>query len=187
MGNQQGSIKKNIRKHPTIPCYVAEDGEIYNMEFRKRSPYLHRSGYLRVDLQYKKKRYHIQVHRAVAETFLEPPSEELLEICSKEHHKKVLVLHKDNDRMNNHFTNLKWGTHQENISQAFRDGMRRSYSGSGNPAAKLTESVVEDICKSFESGKSRKEVREIFGITYNQAYFIHTKSSWKHITSKYSF
>ena len=187
MDNQQESFVEEVRKHPFLPVFVGSYGTLYNLKGKRRSPYLHRSGYLRIDLKYDKIRYYIPVHRAVAETFLEPPSKELIEKCSKEHHRKVLVLHKDNNRFNNHFENLKWGTHQRNISEAFRDGLRRSYKGGENPSAVLTESIVRKACEKFQAGKTRKEVREELGLTYNQVYFIHTRRSWGDVTKDYNF
>lgn len=56
------------------------------------------------------------VHRLVAETFIENPDPE---------HNNV-VMHKDNDYLNNHVSNLKWGTQSENIRQAFDEGRKIS-------------------------------------------------------------
>lgn len=187
MDNQQESFVKEVKRHPTLPVLVGNDGTLYNLRNEKRIPQEHRSGYLRIDLNYKGKRYHIPVHRAVAETFLEPPTEDLVKQCEGEHHNKVLVLHKNNNKYDNVHTNLKWGTHQQNISEAFEQGLRRSYVGEGNPAAVLTTEIVRKVCQSFESGSTRPEVMKIFDLTYNQVYFIHTKRSWKNISDEYNF
>lgn len=187
MDNQQESFVKEVKRHPTLPVLVGNDGTLYNLRNEKRVPQEHRSGYLRIDLVYKGNRYHIPIHRAVAETFLEPPSEDLVKQCENEHHGKVLVLHKDNNKYNNVYTNLKWGTHQQNISEAFEQGLRRSYVGEGNPAAVLTEDIVRKVCSSLENGETRKDVMNKFGLTYNQIYFIHKRKSWKHISQSYNF
>ena len=54
------------------------------------------------------------IHRLVAETFLENDDPE----------NKTVVMHLDNDTMNNHVSNLKWGTQSENLQQAVRDGRK---------------------------------------------------------------
>lgn len=38
------------------------------------------------------------------------------------------VLHGDNNPKNNHISNLRWGTHSENIKQAHKDGLMKSTS-----------------------------------------------------------
>lgn len=38
-------------------------------------------------------------------------------------------MHLDNDKTNNHYTNLKWGTVSENTKQAYNDGLAINDSG----------------------------------------------------------
>ena len=56
----------------------------------------------------------IKINRMVAQTFLEPPSQELIDICSKQSHGKVLVLHNDSNKQNNYYKNLRWGSSKDN-------------------------------------------------------------------------
>lgn len=72
-----------------------------------------RHGYLDVDLYKEGKVYYKRVHRLVAETFLQLPDQ----------HTNKVVMHLDNDKTNNHYTNLKWGTISENTLQAYKDGL----------------------------------------------------------------
>lgn len=93
--------------------------------------------------------YCFKVHRLVAEAFLEPPSEELIEKCSNEHHGKVLVLHKDHNKKNNNVENLKWGTNLENMleynaTEKFQEVVRAN-SGTLCVQSKLTKEDVEYI------------------------------------------
>ena len=72
------------------------------------------SGYLGVSL-YKYGRGSKEnklVHRLVASTFLPNPDD------------LPVVMHLDNDKLNNHTSNLKWGTTAENIQQAVREGRK---------------------------------------------------------------
>lgn len=69
------------------------------------------------NLKYKQ----ILVHRLVAEYF-----------CEKKEYDKV-VCHKDNNGLNNHYTNLYWGTQSDNVKQAYNDGLISNRKGINNP------------------------------------------------------
>lgn len=56
------------------------------------------------------KRHHFRVHRLVAMVYLGNPKN------------LPVVMHLDNNKSNNHISNLKWGTVQENTQQAYIDG-----------------------------------------------------------------
>lgn len=72
-------------------------------------------GYKQVDLYKEGKPTWKRVNRIVAEAFLGEPKD-----------KNLVVMHLDNDKCNNHYTNLKWGTISENTKQAFEDGLEKS-------------------------------------------------------------
>ena len=58
------------------------------------------------------------IHQLVAETWVPNP------------HGYTEILHQDENPRNNHYTNLKWGTHKENMSvKALPDGTRRRSKG----------------------------------------------------------
>jgi len=59
-------------------------------------------GYLKVGFCKDKKRKHFRIHRLVAEAFIPNPEN------------KPEVEHRDCNRKNNHFTNLRWATRSEN-------------------------------------------------------------------------
>lgn len=60
-------------------------------------------GYLAVVIQYKGISRQLRVHRLVAEAYIPNPNN------------LPIVRHKDHDRTNPHFSNLEWGTHQDNM------------------------------------------------------------------------
>ena len=92
---------------------INEYGDIKDLRTGKlRAPYVTKKGYKSIDLYDKdRKREKFLIHRLVAINFI--PNPENLPI----------VLHKDNVKLNTHYSNLKWGTYSENNSQAIRDGL----------------------------------------------------------------
>ena len=65
-------------------------------------------GYYKVNLYKNKKVKTIEIHRLVAEAFIENPES------------KSEVNHIDGNKLNNNITNLEWVTHKENINNAWR-------------------------------------------------------------------
>lgn len=99
---------------------VNENGIVINKKGHVMRPALSNVGRPRVTLEiYDEngkllKRDNKSISRLVAETFI--PNPENLPV----------VMHKDNDPLHNHYTNLKWGTQSENIRQAFDEGRKVS-------------------------------------------------------------
>lgn len=97
--------------------FVSEYGNIYkqmdNYHFIKLKTYINNhNGYIYIGLSLSDgNRKNYRVHRLVAEYFVDNPNN------------LPIVMHLDNDKTNNHYTNLKWGTVQENTQQAFDDGL----------------------------------------------------------------
>ena len=94
---------------------INEYGKITNYQGHILSPAISNSGYLRVCLQLPDgTRKNESIHRLVAQTFIPNPDN------------LPVVMHLDNDKLNNHVSNLQWGTQSENISQAFNEGRKVS-------------------------------------------------------------
>ena len=78
---------------------ISEDGKVYskiNKRFLK--PKLMKDGYMDLLLVCEDgKRRHFRIHRLVASTYLDNPNN------------YPIVLHLDNNKINNHYSNLKWG------------------------------------------------------------------------------
>lgn len=114
-----------------------------------------------------KKRY--PVHRLVAMYFIDNPND------------YRIVLHLDNDRYNNHYLNLRWGTNSQNLKQSY-DDKRRICIGENNNLSKLTSDQVMSIRSLYKSGKyPQHQIGKMFGI--HQAYVseIIRGLTWKHI------
>lgn len=95
---------------------INESGVIINKNGHPMRTAISNSGYLRTALEQKDgtERKNESIHRLVAKQFIPNPNN------------LPVVLHKDNDTLNNHVSNLKWGTQSENIQQAFEEGRKES-------------------------------------------------------------
>ena len=97
------------------------------------------SGYYKVNLYSNKQVKTIEVHRLVAETFIEKSEN------------KNEVNHIDGNKLNNNITNLEWVTHKENIEHAWktklfepvREASKRY--GKNNPNAKKVYQMKNNI------------------------------------------
>lgn len=188
MDNQQVSISEIYKVYPEYPTLeISNQGNVRYAE-NKRSKYLgvNAQGYKYFQIRVCGKLVTLKVHRLVAELFLEPPSKELVEKCSKEHWGKVLVKHLDNDKSNNSVSNLEWSDLKGNTRQAWDDGLIKGRKGSSNGRSVLNEDTVHKICKAFEDGMQPKEAVEVFGISRAQATKIRAGFAWKQISCLYN-
>lgn len=69
------------------------------------------SGYLFVNLYKNKRKQMVTIHKLVCYNFM------------KKDEKSQLIMHLDNNKQNNHISNLKFGTYKENIQDAYNDGL----------------------------------------------------------------
>ncbi len=93
---------------------INEYGDIRNSITKEiRSPYITNKGYKAIDLYKDGIRYKYLIHRLVAVHFVPNPDN------------YPIVLHKDNNKLNTYYTNLKWGTYSENNAQAISDGLNK--------------------------------------------------------------
>lgn len=90
---------------------INEAGIVINKNGHVMRTAVSNSGYLRTSLEDPNtgERKNESIHRLVAKTFIPNPDN------------LPIVMHKDNDPLNNHMSNLKWGTQSENIQQAFNE------------------------------------------------------------------
>ena len=103
----------------SLTDYITPSGEIYkdygnNQFFHKAQWTTH--GYWYCGITYPEGQKQKRVHILVAEAYV-PNSD-------PEHN--TIVLHKDSNKENKHYTNLKWGTVSENTKQAYEEGMARN-------------------------------------------------------------
>lgn len=100
-----------------------------------------------------------RVHRLVAEHFIPKPDG------------KDLVLHKDSNKMNAHHTNLYWGTHSENLYDAYKNKERSAAKLEGKweliadlyKQANGKRGTVAGLARKF--GVDRKAIYQVLGKT----------------------
>ena len=91
---------------------INEYGDIRRTkDFKLIRPYVTNKGYKAIDLSKDGVRTKFLVHRLVALHFVPNPNN------------YPIVLHKDNVKLNTHYSNLVWGTYSQNNAQAIRDGL----------------------------------------------------------------
>lgn len=93
---------------------INEYGDIYSNYINGiMKPYLSNKGYKLINLYKNNKKYKFTIHKLVAINFIPNPNN------------LPIVLHLDNNKLNTHYLNLKWGTYSENNSQAIKDGLNK--------------------------------------------------------------
>lgn len=92
------------------------------------------------------KRHYFNVHRLVAETFLEN------ELNKRE------VNHKDGNKANNNVNNLEWVTSSENQLHAFKNGLQKSKMGKDHAQSKSIFQIDlnGNVIRKFDSIKQVK-------------------------------
>jgi len=91
------------------------------------------------------------------------------------------IHHKDNNKLNNHPSNLVLVTHLQNMRMATNDGLYKSVVGSNNPCARIDESTVLEICKLISKNKTARSVAKQLGISVHIIYNLVHGKTWQHL------
>ena len=108
------------------------------------------------------------IHRMVAKAFV-PNPENLPE-----------VNHIDGNRVNNHYSNLEWCTHQQNMQHAVRLGLLDN-AGEAHPMSKLTTSDVLQIRQLIRGGQRASAIALQFNVHPVTIRKISRRAAWKHL------
>lgn len=193
MDNQQNEYEgelKPYKEHPVI--LVSQCGKLFNSKTMQRwYCRQNKDGYIYFQYCVAGKRFTRKVHRAVAECFIPVPKE--LDYVTEEYGSDtVIVKHKDNDKTNNHYTNLEYGTNRSNMKDAYRDGLIPALKGVAHGRCNMTEEQVHEVCRIYfiefansEDKPSSAKVAKILGLTQKQVSKIRYRCTWCHITEQY--
>lgn len=139
------------------------------------------SSYYTVSLYNKDGRNVRPLHHLVCEAFHGPRPE------------GFQALHKDDIKANNSAENLYWGTHQQNMDDAIRNGGRAvaaaKWRGQVNVAcqgtrmwkAKLNEEMVREIRRLRSTGLSCGKIAKIMPVGKSNIEFVVNGTTWKHV------
>lgn len=133
------------------------------------TPRVEKSGYLSLALCNFGKVKRRKVHHLVIEAFvgLRPTS-------------KLQCRHLDDNKLNNFWRNLVWGTAKANKEDAQRNDKiaRGEANGGGNS---LKETDVREIKRLLSEGERGTTVAELFGVTKGMIYHIAKGRAWAHV------
>jgi len=132
-------------------------------------PGLSSSGYRFVHLSVRGQAKMFQVHRLVAEHFVERGNE-----------KAVEVNHIDRNKMNNKSENLEWVTHSEN-QYHMHENNPNQIKGEKVHFSKLTVAKVIEIKKRLRSGELGFRIAKDYGVSKASIYAIKDGKTWKHV------
>lgn len=186
---------KNMKTIGFSNYSITEDGRVYSHltnKFLKKS--MMSSGYEKVHIKNDEGNLKNQsVHRAVAALYVPNPEN------------KPFVNHIDENKLNNHYTNLEWVTGSENL-QSWHDNNTekhssiKSYTVTPNESEIVknhqnisgrffTEDIVIKICDLYQKGYRKVDIHLMTGFKLSSVTNLlsgyHEK--WNHILSTYDF
>lgn len=123
------------------------------------------SGYANVRMRKHGKTYSVNVHKLVSRAFLGPMPE------------GMQVRHLDGQKMNNHLSNLAYGTASENAQDKVAHG--RSMYGAKNRHAKIDFASAQQIRQLLKDGAKVKNVAEMFALSNSTVFRIASGEYWK--------
>lgn len=165
-GLYQVSNLGNVRSMDRIVIY--SDGRKVKTKGKLLKPTMRKSGYYYVSLSRNSDCPKFDVHRLVAQAFVDNP------------YNHPVVNHLDGCKTNNAASNLEWTTHTENIRHAFKMGLNKGTKGSINGQAVLTESDVIQIKELLGTMTGRKIAKQ-FNVSEATISAIKHNTLWKHI------
>lgn len=164
---QNGNMEDNI---PGWPYYhVSRDGKVYS---RKSGNWkLLRGGIIKGDpavtLSNHGNHLSQRVYRLVALVYLPKPSST-----------KLVIRHLDDNPLNNHVDNLRWGTQKQNMEDARKNGKLRGSSCKAS-RAKLSKKDLILIFKLKAKGLYYKDIAKRLGVSVGTIGRVINKKSYR--------
>ena len=176
---QQPEIE--YRDIPGFPGYrIGSDGSVWSIwmrngrlsacgELRRMKSRISRCYHSIGLLDRERRRQKFPVHILVLTVFVGPRPE------------GMWGLHRDDDKTNNHLSNLYWGTPKQNAADRYRNGHDNTVRGSAKVESVLTEAKVEEMRLRRSAGETYEELGRQFQVTAGAARQACTGSTWKHV------
>ena len=166
----------NIRKWV---YYINDDGTVIYSKLQ-RNKYLKTTidsdGYLRVMLQAENcdKSIGVEIHRLVMFTFGTKPPSDMVD---------PTIDHIDNNRLNNHISNLQWLERRDNSLKA-----TTNLKGNNNPRHIISENIAKAIISDLQQGiLNCKQIAKKFNVSYDIVTNIKHGNSWTYLTKDLGF
>ncbi len=166
-----------IKTIPKFPGYaIDESGNVWSRwtkggfissTWKKLRIYKPKNGYHAVQLTRNKIPHYKTIHRLLLETFVGD--------CPL----GCETRHLDGDKTNNHLSNLKWGTHLENVDDRAKHGTNPQ--GIKNGKCKLRDRDVKEIRVRVDKGEKHRVLSKEFGVSQSVITNIVNYKTWKHI------
>ncbi len=140
----------------------------YLKKGRWLKPSFNSDGYLYLCLYKNQKSKTHRVHRLVAQTYISNPLN------------KPEINHKNLIKTDNHFSNLEWVNHRENMQHAWEFGAfdNRDNSGENNGFSKFTWKEVNEMRQNHHKMKYGDKPYEKYGIDSSHYYDIINNKYW---------
>lgn len=129
------------------------------------------------DLKERTMHYHSLIHRLVATYFLKKPGS-----------KQTVVAHLDHNKLNNHSSNLKWMTpeenyeHQQHSPHVIKEKkLRKNRHNLNSKSTKLTVEKVMQIKKLLKQEMPLRHLARKFGVTDTQIIRIKRGENWGNV------
>lgn len=155
---------------------ISNYGNIFNV---LSGLYLHPTigthGYPFITIKHMKRQYKIQMHRIVAEYFVENPYPKLYDI----------VHHKNHNKTDFKASNLEWTSQSKNILYSYDE--KSAKRGEESINATITAADAQRICEMISNGYRISEIQRTIGCTRDVIRHIRDRETWKEISQYYSF
>lgn len=174
---------KQIKGYNIRDCYLIDEyGNIFNNERNKwLKPTLDKHGYLQVKLyENDNKRHSRLVHRLVAMTYLDYDESK---VYKGKNSGGLTVDHIDGNKLNNHYTNLRWVDFLSNVNGA----KELKYNGYEKNREDISIEIVKLVINDLLNLYSDKEIMKRRNVSLNFVQRISKKQRWRELTQNYNF